>query len=479
MIGYNPSHLNKNETLLEAFHRVEAYLKANPQYQVYQSSATYQEGTQEYALGTIVVPEGSTVGKGDVVLFSNVYYAVITAVSETTFSIETATNFRGVQGEQGQKGDTGATGATGATGLPALMYSKNVIMGPYQSFSTDIDGYNRTPQINDSCLYVSSNTDSIVFGIIDEIRPDTQQVFVRKESFVETRGPQGEQGQKGENGKDGNATLLYSGELSESITAVEAAQITRPKNRGILVKDILISTAASTFGAMAQVTALPVGVTTVDVSFIGTLESGGGGSGVSDYNNLDNIPVINQNLTASGFTPVANTYYRHTGTTTDTFTQGVIYLYDTAYHKLGESGGGGGTTLNKYTYSNNSMLDSSNTNISSVVARLIKIVCLSKGKISIRFHIPNSSSMLDEFNTFFTIKEDSESKKVVIFTLMRLNPALTMTQYNLSYINKQGSYDTSYTANMSDNNGTPFMSFSNTSKLLPFDIIYYNDTEIT
>lgn len=346
MIGYNPSHLNKNETLLEAFHRVEAYLKANPQYQVYQSSATYQEGTQEYALGTIIVPEGSTVGKGDVVLFSNVYYAVITAVSETTFSIGTATNFRGVQGEQGPKGDTGATGAKGETGLPALMYSKNVTMGPYTSFSTDLDGYNRTPQINDSCLYVSSNTDSIVFGIIVEIRPDTQQVMVRKESFVETRGPQGEQGQKGENGKDGNATLLYAGELSESITSVEAAQITRPKNRGILVKDILISTAASTFGAMAQVTALPVGVTTVDVSFIGTLESGGG-SGVSDYNNLNNIPVINQDLTASGFTPVANTYYRHTGATTDTFTQGVIYLYDTAYHKLGESGGG--TTLNKYT----------------------------------------------------------------------------------------------------------------------------------
>lgn len=277
MIGYNPSHLNKNETLLEAFHRVETYLKANPQYQVYQSSATYQEGTQEYALDTIVVPEGSTVGKGDVVLFSNVYYAVITAVSETTFSVQTATNFRGAQGEQGPKGDTGATGEKGETGLAALMYSKNVIIGPYQSFNTDLDGYNRPPQINDSCLYVSSNTDLIIFGIIQEIKSDTQQAIVKKESFVETRGPQGEQGQKGENGKDGNATLLYAGELTESITSVEAAQITRPKNRGILVKDILISTAASTFGAMAQVTALPVGVTTVDVSFIGTLESGGGG----------------------------------------------------------------------------------------------------------------------------------------------------------------------------------------------------------
>ena len=343
MIGYNPSHLNKNETLLEAFHRVEAYLKANPQYQVYQSSATYQEGTQEYALGTIVVPEGSTVGKGDVVLFSNVYYAVITAVSETTFSIETATNFRGAQGEQGPKGDTGATGAKGETGLPALMYSKNVIIGPYQSFSTDLDGYNRTPQIKYMCLYTSTNTDLVINGTIEEIRPDTQQVMVRKISILSTQGPQGPAGPEGQDGKDGNATLLYSGELSESITTVEAAQITRPKNRGILVKDILISTAASTFGAMAQVTALPVGVTTVDVSFIGTLESGG--SGASDYNVLANIPVINQDLTASGFTPVANTYYRHTGTTTDTFTQGVIYLYDTAYHKLGESGG---TTLNKY-----------------------------------------------------------------------------------------------------------------------------------
>ena len=73
---------------------------------------------------------------------------------------------------------------------------------------------------------------------------------------------------------------------------------------------------------------------------------------IANYNKLDNIPVINQDLSATDFTPVANTYYRHTGATTDTFTQGVIYLYDTAYHKLGESGG---TTLNKYTVSGPTM----------------------------------------------------------------------------------------------------------------------------
>lgn len=446
MIGYNPSHLNKNETLLEAFHRVEAYLKANPQYQVYQSSAAYQEGTQEYALGTIVVPEGSIVGKGDVVLFSNVYYAVITAVSETTFSVETATNFRGAQGVQGPKGDTGATGAKGETGLAALMYSKNVILGPYASFSTDLDGYNRPPQINDSCVYISSNTDLLISGTIQEIKSDTQQAIVNKVSSFSVRGPQGESGPKGENGKDGNATLLYSGELSESITVVEAAQITRPKNRGILVKDILISTAASTFGAMAQVTALPVGVTTVDVSFIGTLESGGG-SGVSDYNNLDNIPVINQDLSASGFTPVANTYYRHTGTTTDTFTQGVIYLYDTTYHKLGESGGG--TTLNMY-----------KTFIqlkSSTAGLLYRIYNNCKGNIISMWNATSFGYGYIEL-TSMTVSSTSYS----------------MTSFSVN--------ESSY------NNGNEFIAKPDTNSFeiktynptnIGINIIYYNDTEIT
>ena len=130
MIGYNPSHLNKNETLLEAFHRVETYLKANPQYQVYQSSAQYQEGTQEYALDTIVVPEGSKVSTGDVVLFSNVYYAVITSVSETTFSIENATNFRGEKGDPGV-GNANLSNTPGTSDTDG--YTKNAVNGIVQN----------------------------------------------------------------------------------------------------------------------------------------------------------------------------------------------------------------------------------------------------------------------------------------------------------------------------------------------------------
>ena len=49
---------------------------------------------------------------------------------------------------------------------------------------------------------------------------------------------------------------------------------------------------------------------------------------IEDYNDLPNIPVISQDLTASGFTPIANTYYKHTGATTASYTNGVIYYYN-------------------------------------------------------------------------------------------------------------------------------------------------------
>lgn len=64
---------------------------------------------------------------------------------------------------------------------------------------------------------------------------------------------------------------------------------------------------------------------------------------VPSYNDLPNIPVINQDLSATDFTPVANTYYKHTGTTTASYTNGVIYYYNgTGYAALDGSGSGGG-----------------------------------------------------------------------------------------------------------------------------------------
>ena len=47
----------------------------------------------------------------------------------------------------------------------------------------------------------------------------------------------------------------------------------------------------------------------------------------SNYDELDNIPIIRQDLTIS-FTKQANTYYIHTGSTTSAYTQGRMYYCD-------------------------------------------------------------------------------------------------------------------------------------------------------
>lgn len=174
---------------------------------------------------------------------------------------------------------------------------------------------------------------------------------------------------------------------------------------------------------------------------------------LADYNKLDSIPVINQDLSASGFTPVANTYYRHTGATTDTFTQGVIYLYDTAYHKLGESGGG--TTLNKYTYTGSITSTSART-------RLYNIISNAKGNI---------------------MAVDSNSWGYSISSY----PAQSIVQLNASFTAIDGGYI--YTLEIGSNGKLNYnrgvrIPKDGTVTLIdnPVDsiiIVYYNDVEIT
>lgn len=118
MYDYNASYLNEQATLLEEFHKIQRYLIEHPLYQIYQSSADYVAGVNEYYINEVSVREGSTLGVGDVVLFSNVYYGVITEIDEETemFTIADGISFRGAPGATGATGETGATGAPGQDG---------------------------------------------------------------------------------------------------------------------------------------------------------------------------------------------------------------------------------------------------------------------------------------------------------------------------------------------------------------------------
>ena len=117
MYDYNASYLNEQKTLLEEFHKIQRYLIEHPLYQIYQSSADYVAGVNEYYINEVTVREGGALSVGDVVLFSNVYYGVITEINEETemFTIAEGISFRGATGETGPRG---ATGETGPRGLP-------------------------------------------------------------------------------------------------------------------------------------------------------------------------------------------------------------------------------------------------------------------------------------------------------------------------------------------------------------------------
>jgi hypothetical protein len=183
---------------------------------------------------------------------------------------------------------------------------------------------------------------------------------------------------------------------------------------------------------------------------------------LADYNQLDSIPVINQDLSASGFTPVANTYYRHTGATTDTFTQGVIYLYDTAYHKLGESGGG--TTLNKYEWTITNGFDSAKA------MRLSRIFNNSKGKVRVfsnntEVDVDMSSTVGTSSNqkgVFYSHSDFYTSEYVLRKRIYNLNGNLVWTGY------------ITVSADGKLSNG-----HSDTTAMEPTKVVYYNDTEIT
>ena len=263
MYDYNASYLNEQATLLEEFHKIQRYLIEHPLYQIYQSSADYVAGVNEYYINEVAVREGGTLSVGDVVLFSNVYYGVITEINEETemFTIAQGISFRG---------ETGPRGGVGPRGLP---------------------------------------------------------------------GQDGTNGTDGTDGKNGLSIYLYDGALNEDTTTINFVdQIELPTGREVEVGDLLLSTYASSFGAIAQVvevdtSALPI-ILTVD--YIGLLS-------VGDYNNLENKPIINADLHSGYHTPVANTYYRHIGTTLSPFARGVIYYYDgNTYTEI--IGGGGGVS---------------------------------------------------------------------------------------------------------------------------------------
>ena len=186
---------------------------------------------------------------------------------------------------------------------------------------------------------------------------------------------------------------------------------------------------------------------------------------LADYNQLDSIPVINQDLTASGFTPVANTYYRHTGATTDTFTQGVIYLYDTSYHKLGESGG---TTLNKHIFTFD-LYNASTSNRRILKAILDNAKSITNVSFSGYSYGNGTASIAERGNYIYIVTECIRESNFYLRLEHKWNAGQTLTKYD--------------TLTVDTSSGTASVTI-NVNKDIPstgctISLTYWNETEIT
>ena len=134
-----------------------------------------------------------------------------------------------------------------------------------------------------------------------------------------------------------NETAFPGLKKTGTVTGVKMNGTTKNPSSGVVDLGTVITAHQSLDGKQDKITSSNKLAASL-VSGLATVATSG------SYNDLSNIPVISQDLTASGFTPVANTYYKHTGTTTDLYTNGVIYFYNgTKYASLDGSGGGSTT----------------------------------------------------------------------------------------------------------------------------------------
>lgn len=310
MLNYTPSQLTENKILLEEFLRIRDYLEANPLYKVYYAGTNYVAGVLSYAMSTITLKEGEKLGVGDVVLFSNAYYAKVEDVSEdvTTFTVSEGVNIRGPQGATGATGPQGPIGPTGATGAqgpqgeagPAGNDGHSTFVAFVNEALSNgmlIDitpNANENMKVGDSVILVSQYVfqqqvyTQMAIGLVRAIISDTK-VRVACSNVISTKGAQGPQGEAG------NAMYIYDGLLDSSVVDVQVSQITIPTGRTLQAEDILISSNASSIGALAQVVAIADGVATVD--FIGQISAGGGGTTLNKYTYTSTTKPSGEQLT--------------------------------------------------------------------------------------------------------------------------------------------------------------------------------------
>ena len=203
-VHYDISSLDSNKTILETLHRIEKYLKDNPIYKVFAINAPYVAGEQ-YNL-TDLIASDSTLAEGDVVFFTNNYYAFVSAVGSEVFSVANASYFKGETGAQGAQGEQGKAGEDGAD---TLWYKNNILISTAEQFTALLNEashsfstayFNRTPKVGDNFMvfvYLSYAKETYWLQYQVSAVSGGSTTAVYQNSYAKLTGAKGEKGETG------------------------------------------------------------------------------------------------------------------------------------------------------------------------------------------------------------------------------------------------------------------------------------------
>lgn len=202
MINYTPSSLDSNKTLLQEFHSIEKYLHDNPIYKVYAIDTDYVTGTSQYDVADID-GDASGLSQGDVIVFTNNYYAIVSAVGDEVVAVKNPSSFKGDKGDDGAQGEQGEQGVQGEAGPIALevktVYHINTPFNPSTSntFSLVTSYFNRTPVVGDAfTCWVEDVNNDLFNGVasITAISSGSATIYIAQDNMVKVNGNDGATG---------------------------------------------------------------------------------------------------------------------------------------------------------------------------------------------------------------------------------------------------------------------------------------------
>ena len=516
-LSYNPSSFATNKTILQAIEELKRYLMANPLACIYELSGNADPNVLTYSLSSVIVPDGQELKDGDILLSDNGYYAFIDEVGENDVTVLQWTLVGSHITSMTLTSSVVSVEST-PTYLTGWIYRANA----WTSDRYRILSYYLTLTYEDESMFPSTQVQSFTLPLqsinaiwyyLESDNSTTIYVDVNKDdgtnevnSFSIPAGVPGQDGADGQNGVSitnvsinasnhlictlSNGNTVDAGLLPSPVITADSINSETATSGQVLTADgdggcswdtistgythtVAISTTSGTFSD-SDFAKLGYGDSTIvytDSYSVSTvyklkLET----ASILEFEALDaasrnNLKLIDVNKTTKAYSMTAISMITSSTISSGSATAGKVLTANGSGGTSWETAGGG-TTLNKYTYS-----IPLNANLTTTFTNIFNIVKNAKG------HIENTNILcqINNLNRGFPVYEINTSGNIYFITRVN-SESKTYIYYlqwqNLTITSASHVIVIDETTNTISNSAVTSFSFRAS------DIVYYNDTQL-